>query len=83
MENRLGEARFPVPASSVADQVLSVHLPESLLIPPSFPLPEALGECVYQCAWLHCSGEKQAPKVCVWPPAGEEPLSPPWGGTWI
>ena len=27
---------------SATDQVLFIHLPESLLIPPSFPLPEAL-----------------------------------------
>ena len=40
----LGEVRFSVPAVSVTDQVLFIHLPENLLIPSSFPLPEALSE---------------------------------------
>lgn len=54
----------------------------SLLKQGLLPLPGPLGECVYRCAYLHDSGEKQVPKACV-APGREEPLSSPWGGIWL
>lgn len=60
--------------------VLGVHLsPEAGVSTPSQGPRGNVCTSVHACT---VQGRSRFPR-CVWPQAGEEPLSSPWGGTWI